>query len=71
MSATYKYITIEESDGDYHVRNRKSGSLLGMIEWYPSWRQWVFVTESSALWSWDCLRDISEFMRQLPKRGEK
>jgi hypothetical protein len=43
--------------------------MLGFVEWYKPWRQWVFQADISAVFSEDCLADISDFLLQLNRRG--
>lgn len=74
MKTKYKFIQMcyDETFSQWEVRNNKSGSLLGFIEWYPRWKQWVFQAEvGNIIFSADCLSDIQNFMGQLPKEGAK
>lgn len=41
--------------------------LLGLIEWYPDWKQFVFVPEYGALFSCDCMRELATFCERLTR----
>jgi hypothetical protein len=46
----------------WYVRNRKSDAILGIVFWYPAWRQFCFTQyESGVVWSHDCLRSVADF----------
>ena len=64
----YKYIEItKEKDffGDiwYLIKNNKSGKRLGTIDYEERWKQWVFMPGRGCIFSWDCLRDIIDFIK--------
>lgn len=40
-------------------------SVLGYIGWHGGWRQYVFHPNIDCLWSWDCLKDLSEYIKNL------
>lgn len=40
-------------------------ALLGEIKWLGKWRQYVFHPEENCVWSWDCLKELSEFIKKL------
>ena len=67
----YKFITIKESltPDDYMIYNNKSNEWIGSIVFYKSWRQYIFITKSSAVaWSVSCLRDVIDFIEnEIPK----
>ena len=49
------------------VRNKKSRHVLGWIEWYPSWKQYVFCPSTSiaTVLNAECLKDIAGFLDQV------
>lgn len=69
METTYKHIYFVEFVGGKHpsylIKNNKSKTELGVIVWYPQWRQYTFVTDKDAIWSVDCLQDVIHFIGQL------
>jgi len=38
---------------------------LGIIKWYPRWRQYAFFPETGALFNKECLNDIIIYIRGL------
>lgn len=46
-------------------RNNRSSDELGVVKWYPGWRQYCYFPSCKAVYSKGCLDDISEFMGQL------
>jgi len=38
---------------------------LGIIKWYPAWRQYSYFSTVQAVYSRGCLDDIGDFIRQL------
>ncbi len=49
----------------WDVANSKSDEPLALICWYPAWRQYVVQPDAGAVFSWDCLQDIVDFLKQL------
>ena len=50
----------------YEIRNNKSDDLLGYIDFYPEWNQYVFESsDPDNIFSTSCLQDIIEFMEGL------
>lgn len=45
--------------------NDRHGGVLGSVEWYGAWRQYVFCPEgsSAAIFNGGCLDQITAFMR--------
>jgi hypothetical protein len=64
----YKYITIQEIEPfhnkpRYEIRNNKSEQRLGLIFYYPRWRQYVFTQfASEVIFNKGCLTDIIDFI---------
>ena len=50
----------------YFVINSKK-EKLGDIYFYDDWGKWVFEPEIGIIFSWDCLKTISEFVKDFPK----
>lgn len=69
--ASYKFFFVMKSGlslgcagrHDYQIVNRHSGEIIGGIDWYPRWRQYVFWSTASAVWSVGCLADVQAFIR--------
>jgi hypothetical protein len=49
----------------YVVVSNHDDSELGFIEWNGGWRQYCFYPYEDCVWSWDCLKDLSEFIKGL------
>lgn len=43
--------------------------VLGMVEWYPHWKQYAFNPECLAWFSQDCLRELADFCERLAKES--
>jgi|SRR5581483_1691852 len=66
---TYRYINFTKS-GDtgktmiWSCKNNKSGAELGVVKWFPSWRQYCFFPTTQIVLSSGCLQDIRDFIDQ-------
>lgn len=49
----------------WSCRNNRSGLDLGVVKWYPAWRQYCYFTLYDAVYNKKCLEDITEFIAQL------
>ena len=47
----------------YLVKDTR-GQIIGSFEWYPRWRRYVFEAESGAVFSHDCLAELSRFCKR-------
>lgn len=45
----------------------KDGSMLGIVEWYERWHQYVFDPEAGAVFSHDCLAELVRFIQEQNK----
>jgi len=79
MKTKYKYIEFREwkalavggrKTSTWDCINRKHKTVLGVVQWYGPWRQYVYLPYPDTVLSPDCLRDIAEFMEQF-KTGRK
>ena len=61
-----KFIEFDEvmphPKGIFLIRNKRAKDILGKIEWYPRWRQYVVEFEEGTVWSQDCLADVRAFI---------
>lgn len=72
MKTKYKFIYFEKlvitKDSPKPIWlccNNKTDVQLGKVEWFASWRQYVFVAQSQAvIFSKSCLQDICHFIEQ-------
>lgn len=71
MKTRYKHIHFVDSlDDDNHdsylCYGNNADVLLGRVEYYPRWRQYVFATVvSDIVFSKSCLGDLVDFIKQL------
>jgi len=50
----------------------QSGEELGWIEWYSSWRQYCYISESyGIILAKSCLEDITQFITDLMEERKK
>lgn len=71
MKTEYQYLTFDKTEkqpvktSKWNCRNRKSQTILGEIKWHSAWRQYCYFPTVQAVYSDDCLKDISDFIKQL------
>jgi len=49
----------------YYVMSKFDQSYLGTVQWERGWRQYVFYPNNECMWSWDCLNELSDFIKKL------
>ena len=47
------------------VTSKSIGNVLGVIKWFPSWRQYAFFPEINTLFNKTCLLDIVAYIGKL------
>lgn len=74
MKTKYKHIYFREVSHLYRkdrktkvwdCLNIQSDTLLAIIKWYPSWRQYCFFVEEGTVFSRGCLEDVLDFLKQI------
>ena len=45
----------------WFIHNEKE--CIGEIKWNGGWRQYVFDPVEDTIWSWDCLKEVHEFIK--------
>ena len=55
---TWLLKNIKPKTAEYEIRSKHDLSILGIVKWYPSWRQYCFFPELNCVWSKDCLYDL-------------
>ena len=73
MKTEYQFINfkvIEEKPKTkvWSCINNKSQNELGIIKWYPGWRQYCYFPTVQAVYSKGCLSDIMDFIKQITKK---
>ena len=72
METKYKYIYFEKVDGcGWYCYNNKTESVLGRIEYYRKWKQYIIEFEPGCVFNDTCLTDIIHFLRQLQMEHNK
>jgi hypothetical protein len=67
----YKYLAFVEIQNHkgrsriFECRNKRYQDVLGLIKWYPSWRQYCYFPTVQAVYSAGCLDDIANFIRSV------
>lgn len=46
------------------VVSKSSGDVLGLIEWYGAWRQYIIEPREGCVFNNGCLNDISAFLTE-------
>ena len=60
-----KRLIFEKEDNTNYFVLDKRKETLGIIFWYPKWKQWVFEQNHGIIMSWDCLQEIVNFIKEL------
>jgi hypothetical protein len=43
----------------------RNNNVLGVFEYHPEWRQYVFCADDSAIFSHDCISELADFCQKL------
>lgn len=70
IKTEFKYIRfflveIKRKKSVWRCLNRRSGGELGVVKWFSYWRQYCYFPTVEAIYSTECLDDISEFIKSL------
>ena len=69
---TYRFFTVEDFAPDlYTIVTRRDRAIIGRIEWYARWKEWVLVPDEGTVWSAGCLDDVADFIREHARKGGK
>ena len=49
----------------FEVQSKFDSCDLGRIKWHSHWRQYIFESCLDTIWSFDCLEDLSLFLKNL------
>lgn len=53
------------------IVNKRSNAILGSIQWYGNWRQYVFLPNSDCIFNTGCLDDIQHVIKMLMDERKK
>lgn len=68
-----KYLTVYRNERPPEFKTQiwsvlsEDGDLLGTVEWYGRWRQYVFSPQPNAVFHGECLTDLSSFVTRATK----
>jgi hypothetical protein len=68
VKTVYKFIRFIESHEYLNIwvcHNNHTCDVLGQVQWYSPWRQYVFLSSAGPIFSVECLEDINQFIREL------
>lgn len=70
MKTEYQYLLFKEAPfkgktKKFSCLTKNGGVELGIIKWYPGWRQYCYFPIVQAVYSKGCLSDIKDFINQL------
>ena len=72
MNTENKYIKIVETPHTgktkgFDVVNKRSGFILGYIDWYGAWRQYCFTIHRNeeVIFNSGCLEYITDFLKEI------
>lgn len=49
------------------VKAKQSGATLGLIKWFPAWREYCFWPVDQTVYAISCLRDLADFIEEKNK----
>lgn len=76
MRTEYKYIHFEILEEKPKTKvwaclNNRTGNELGIVKYYPAWRQYCYYPASLTVFNSGCLIDITNFIDQLNEERKK
>jgi len=61
----FKEVPFKGKTKKFEVISKSCGAYLGLISWYPPWRQYTFNPDVQTVWNKDCLKTVHDFIQQL------
>lgn len=68
LKRRYRYIRFEQAAGVWYCVANSGDDILGQLSWHRDWREWEIEPAPGSVFSWECLRDMSDFLQQLNRR---
>jgi hypothetical protein len=71
MKTEYEYLIFVEVPNPgkktriFNCTTKNGGGTLGIVKWFGNWRQYCYFPSVQATYSYGCLIDIADFMKQL------
>ena len=69
LKRRYRYIRFEQVGGVWYCVTNRGDDILGRLSWHRNWHEWEIETAPGSVFSWECLRDMSNFLQQLNERA--
>ncbi len=60
-----RHMLATSAGGSWQITTRRTGALLGTVEWHEKWRQFEFVPQFGTAYTWDCLVALGAFLQDL------
>lgn len=67
----FKLIEEKPKTKVYELLSKLHGFRLGIIKWYPNWRQYSFFPSQLTVFNNQCLNEIVSFISDLKKEKNK
>ena len=79
MKTEYKYfyfelvrpIDLKKKTQTWFCISKNDKYMLGVVKWFPNWRQYCFFPEDETVFSIGCLNDMIDFTKQLNEGHRK
>lgn len=79
MKTHYKYFyfeiakpqTLKDEEHYWFCINNDAETFLGIVNWFPRWKQYCFFPEEEVVFSAGCLIDVVDFVTQLNELHNK
>jgi hypothetical protein len=62
---TFKERNTKKKTKHFNVYASTEDYRIGVIKWYPNWRQYCFFPEVGTLYNSECMNDIADFIKGL------
>jgi len=62
-----RFMYAEQVFDTWMIHNKRGGDVLGYIDRYDAWEQYVFTGAETCVFSADCLAEITAFLGRLNK----
>jgi hypothetical protein len=67
MSKYLEFNTLEQKPKTkvIEIISKRGRERLGIVKWFPRWRQYAFFPEPNTIFNVECLNDIINYIRGL------
>jgi hypothetical protein len=68
----YKFIYVDNARVEgILIRAKRNDAILGRITLYHNWKCHIFEPEDGTIFSWDCLKDLSNILLEFDREDKK